>query len=362
MDRPVLVVAVAVLAALAGPAGGAVLGASPTDADGNATSGETLAGALAAHESDLQGELDRRELAVTVERADGDAATAAVLAERRLTVERQAAAIADRRDRLRAARETGESPATGYRVWMTRLAARAAALRTVLSDLENRSAALSSDLRSAYGLDAAALNRSRLRVAAADPRDPLGPGGVEESRRTRVGAALARNGTERALADVERRQAELEAAIEALADDDADATAIECSRSRLSDSRAATDRAREALADDAAVEAEGSLVDGTAALQRAIGCLRDLPAFESVSDSYEFRLADREYDGVDYDGERNRPESPDGEYDDRWTTTPTPSADRDWSWEGSTPTPGGTPTPGKDSSFDHATPTPSEDS
>lgn len=358
MARPVLVVAVAVLAALAVPAGGAVLAASPTDADGNTTSGETLAGALAAHESDLQGELDRRELAVTVERADGDAATAAVLAERRLTVERQAAAIADRRDRLRAARERGGLPATGYRVWMTRLAARAAALRTVLSDLENRSAALPSDLRSAYGLDAAALNRSRLRVAAADPRDTLGAGGVEESRRTRVGAELARNGTERALTDVEARQAELEAAIEALADDDADATAIECSRSRLSDSRAATDRAREALADDAAVEAEGSLVDGTAALQRAIGCHRDLPAFESVSESYEFRLADRE--GVDYDGERHRTESPDGEYDDRWTTTPTPSADRDW--EGSTPTDGGTPTPGKDSSFDHATPTPSEDS
>jgi len=362
LGRTALVAAVAVVLAIAVPVGAVVLPAAPTDADGDATSGETLAGALAAHESDLRGDVDRRELAAALDRGDGDATTtAAVLAERRLTVDRRAAAIADRRDRLREARAAGELPANVYRVRMTQLGGRAAALRTTLADVENRSEPLPPALRTAYGLDAAALNRTRVRIAATDPGDPLDTGAVRALPRTDVDVALARNGTERALADVERRQAELDRAIDALADNGTDAAALACSRRRLADSKAAATGADEALAADADVEAEAALVDSTTALRGAIECLRGLAAYDAIAAEYDFELADREYEGFESDRpEWNDTATPDGDHD-RWTATPT---DGEWTWDKSTPTDTdeGRPTPSKDSSFDFTTPTPTDDS
>jgi hypothetical protein len=321
--RPALVAAVALTAALALPVGGVVLPVTPSDAGENATSGETLAGALAAQGSTVQGDLDRRELAAAAEQADGESATAAVLAERRLTVERQVQALAERQASLREARRAGELAPNAYRVRRTRLAARAATLRELLRAVRTRSEALSPSLRETYGLDAAALNRSRLRVEATDAPGDTGLDGDAD--------AVAENRTERALRDLERRQAELRTAIEAVADDAAGA-AVACSRMHLGDSRAATNRSRDALATDAPAAAEAALVDAATALSRAIACLAELESYESMTGSYGFDRSDTDDDD---EPTWNESDARDREFDRTWTPTPTPTPSRrtKWSWE-----------------------------
>lgn len=352
IDRVMLVAALAVALALAVPASGVGL-SEPAATEGNATSGETLAGALTAHEADLQGDLERRELAVALEGVDGEAATAAVLAERRLSVERRAQRLAERRASLREARAAGDLSPAAYRVTARQLAARAAALRSLLAAVDTRSQALSPSLRSAYGLDDGALNRSRIRVDAATPGDPLATATPGESTDRTANLAEARNGTRRALRDVERRQTHLAEFLDRLADNGTDPALLQCGRERLADSRAATDRSRAALSDGETAAAVESLVTGATALRAAVGCLDGRAGTEAFESTFD---VDRNLTTVDESDQETptwdgTPTPPD-EYDEKWTTTPTPTDTR--TWEGkSTPTRG---------TYEYVTPTPSEDS
>lgn len=351
IDRAMLVAALAVALALAVPASGVVL-SEPAATEGNATSGETLAGALAAHEADLQGDLERRELAVALEDVEGEPARAAVLAEHRLSVERRAQRLAERRASLRDARAAGDLSPAAYRVETRQLAARAAALRSLLAAVDNRSQELSPSLRSTYGLDDGALNRSRIRVAAAAPGDPLAVDPGEDTGDRADDLTEARNGTRRALRDVERRQAQLSEFLDRLADNDTDPELLACGRDRLADSRAATDRSRAALSDGESAAAEESLVTGATALRAAVGCFGGLDGLESVESTYEFdrnrtTFDESGYETPTWDGTSTRSD----EFDDKWTTTPTPTDDTTWDGK-STPTRG---------TYEYATPTPTED-
>lgn len=331
-----LVAAVAVALAVAGPASGVVLSEDPAS-DANATSGESLAGAIASHGSELEGEMDRRELAAALERTDGDASAAAVLADRRLTVERRAQALADRREALRADREAGEVPPNAHRVEMARLSARAEALRALLAAVANESDRLPADLRSAYGLDDDALNRSRTRAAAAVPTDTVGDD-VDAPTDTEADLASARNATERAVTDVERRQRELETFLESLAANGTDEDVLACSRDRLAASRTATDTARDALAGNDSAVAESSLVESTTALRGAYRCLVGVEGTDALPGDYDFDESDYGVNDSEYDAPTWN-DSDYGGFDGKRTPTPTPTYPDDWTWDGkSTPT------------------------
>lgn len=334
----VFVAMVAVAVTIAGPASG-VAPAQDSATDGNATSGETLAGAFAAHGSDLDGTLERRELAAALERVDGDAATAAVLAERRLTAERRAEALAARHDRLRAEREAGDLPANAYRVETARLSARAHGLEAFLSVVVNESQALPAAVRSTYGLDGAALNRSLTRVAAADPGDPFELSDADASRPPDADFASARHATERAVTDVERRQAELSEFLDALADTGTDEAVLECGRVRLAASRDATSRSRAALSANESAAAEVALLEGSTTLRSAFACLADAENVPAPSDG-EFR-----FEGDDY--EWNGTEWKASDRDDvTWSDTEYNNTGSDREWDRTrTPTPTPKPTP-----------------
>lgn len=322
--------ALAVTLAVVGPAGGV----APAS-EANATSGETLAGALASHGSDLQGDLDRRALSAALADANDTSAAAAVLADRRLRTERRARALADRREQLEADRAAGDLAPSAYRVERKRLAARTDALQAFLDAVEAESQGLPADLRSAYGLDADALNRSRTRVAAARGDAP----DADATRPSDADLASARNATEREVADVERRQAELESLIESMAANETDGTALSCSRNRLETSRTATDRARDALAEDDDVAAEASLVEGSTALRGAYQCLVGLPGYEAPSTDGDFERSDYDLNDSTYDEPTwNESEYDRDSYDENWTATrtptPTPTYDGNWSWDG----------------------------
>lgn len=288
------------------------VGSQETPAETNRTSGEALAGALAAQGSQLEGNLDRRELSAALERADGPEATAKLLSERRIAAERRAETLAERRGRLRAERGDGDLTAGAYRVERTRLAAEADRVRSILAAIARESRRLPPALRSAYGLDEPALNRSRARTAAAAPDDPL----VVGANATGLDPGAVRNATARAVAGVETQQAELSAIL-----DERDDAAADCGRPKLAASADATDRARSALERGESAAAESALVEARTALRAAARCLDEGDA--EFDGDYELNGAewnesrwDEEWNDTEFDDDRSTP-TPDGSWNEK---------------------------------------------
>lgn len=283
-DRRALVVAAVALAVLAValPATGAITteragtaNAGAVD-EANVTSGASLSVALSVHESDLEGDVERRTLERALEGADDDEARAALLAERRLRAERRADALAERRDRLRAERRAGNLSESTHLVRATRLAAEARQLERQLAAVEAHGEPLPEDVRRAYGIDEPDLNRSRARVAGSTDAafDDAFEAIVGERESVDVRAESPSTvETERAVLEAAARAEEMSTLLEALESGGLEGSLAECARENVSSSRRATDRALEALDRDDGGTAESALVDARVDLRDAHACL-----------------------------------------------------------------------------------------
>lgn len=302
----VAILAVALVVAL--PASGAIVAEDAAN-ESDLSSGESLSGALSAHETDLDGEVDQRALGTALQRADDEEARAALLADRRLEAERRIETLAERRDQLRAEREAGNISETAYRVRAAELAAEARQVRRLLATVDRESRSLPDSLRAAYGLDDAALNRSLARAnATADAEFEAtlaamvgdDPEPSAEQPRTSLQEA-----TTRELTEAESRYESLAGLVDSLAANDVNETVIQCARANLTATDTAIETARTAMAENRTVTTERALVNATTDLRNVHACLETLDAGWLADDwngDYEFNESDfdREFNESDY--------------------------------------------------------------
>lgn len=320
--------------------------ATAASAESNLSSGESLSGALSVHRADLEGSIDRRTLEGELVAVEGEEATAAVLAERRLDVERRLAALESRRNALRAERRNGSLSRSAYRVRAARLTAETRQLRRLLASIEQESRGLPGPLREAYGIDEDGLNRTLARTDAATepsfessfaaivgeepPDDPTTPH-----------ADSVRADTELAFSRTAATRDAYEALLEDLETRNADESVLECTRENVSAADEALGRAATGVERDESVTVEAALVDARTGLRRAHGCLADLDGNWTADDwdDYEWNGSDS-----DYEFDRERDGSGDGfDRDDSDATYDRDGYDRD-GYEWNTTTDGSTST------------------
>lgn len=341
MRTALAVAALAAALVVAPPTSAAFAAQQPSDGT-DISSGSSLSGALSAHGADLEGSVDRRALEGELARADDEETRAALLADRRIAIERRIEALEARRGELRAQRRDGTLSASAYRVRAASLTAELRGLRGLLDTVERESRRLPSSLRETYGLDDGALNRSRARIeATTDPEFAATYAAIvgEDPPREATDRSMAavRNETELVVRRTASTRAELGLLVDRLDSEDADEAVLECTRRNLTSADDALDLAADGLERDDGATAEAALVDARTDLRRARSCLEGLDGNWTAGDrdgewngsdtDSGWDESDFENDTRDYDYEEK-----DSEFEDRDGDRD----DSDWSKDGST--------------------------
>lgn len=290
--------------------------ADDPSAESELSSGESLSGALTVHRAELEGSVDRRSLAGELAVAEGSDGRAALLAERRIGVERRIETLEDRRTTLRAQRRNGTLSPSAYRVRAAALTAELQQHRKLLASIERESRALPDPVRRAYGIDGDGLNRSWARVAATgDPSfDATFAAIVGEEPPDDVETASwadARQETELALRRTQATRDAYRALLDRGFTQGMDEETRTCTRRNLSAADDALANAEAAIDRDESASAESALVDARTDLRRAHVCLERLEGNRTAEewDDYEWNGSDAEHEwngsDTEYEFDRN---------------------------------------------------------
>lgn len=335
MRTALAVAALAAALVVAPPTSAAFAAQQPSD-ETDISSGSSLSGALSAHGADLEGSVDRRALEGELARADDEEARAALLADRRIAIERRLEDLQIRRGELRAQRRDGTLSASAYRVRAASLTAELRGLRGLLDTVERESRRLPNPLRETYGLDDGALNRSGARIEATTDREFAATyaaivGEDPPREATDPSMAAVRDETELAVRRTASTRAELGLLLDRLESEDADEAVLECTRRNLTSADDALDQASDGLQRDDDATAEAALVDARTDLRRARTCLEGLDGNWTTDDpDGEWNGSDSGWDESDFENDTRDYdyEEKDSEFEDR-------DAD-DWTKDGST--------------------------
>lgn len=300
---PVVTAALVVLAMVIAPVGAAIApagdgpassasqaaaqeSASETAAnETNVSAGEQLSGVVGVQEAEIAGEIEQRSFGVRVAAAASDGSKAAVVNETVGDLEARLAALEDRKERLRAARENGSMSYGQYAARMAVLSAETETVRRVANDTERVSEDLPDEVLREHGVNVSAIQTLQRNAAnltgpevAAVARTIAGPSvgngsdvprGPPENATDGAGdeSAGAASDVERAAASVERAAAAVERADGFVVEDVGDAAdALATARTQLEAANESLDAARDAL--DAGDEERASEL-AAEALERA---------------------------------------------------------------------------------------------
>lgn len=292
----------------------------------DATAGEALASAVAAHDTDLEGEVRRRAFDRRLAATGNETRRARLLDDTVQNVQLRLTLLADRRARLRDAYRNGTISQGHYRVELARLTGEARSLRRLLDRADGPAARLSPDTRAEFELENTTFADLRTRADAVGNRSGTGLDELlDEPTRTLApdwnGTLLddytpngtdgytlngtdgyTLNGTDSYDDGVDNRTAtedryderrmtlltlegnatRLEDVHDHLADrSDGDREveeALTCAREALADARTAIDDTRSALDDGDPERADDRIADARAALTTARDCLAEARA------------------------------------------------------------------------------------
>lgn len=283
----------------------------------NVTPGESVAGALAVQESEVESDLDSRALVVRLSVAANTSAPNAsrgeLLAAELRGTEFRLAALEDRKATLRAARAEGNISDKAFRVRVARLAAEARALNARIERLETAAARLPNETREEYGLTDAAFGRlatasanltdaeteslfrafvGNYSLAADYPGDPNDA--LDEYNDTDVQLSVEIDRASSEVSFYREQYRDVEAQVED-SDSEEAREALECALEHLDAAEEAVRKARDA-ADRGDLEAARShLQTARNELEAAAECLER--AREELSESYRTPTGSRNVEG-----------------------------------------------------------------